>query len=52
MAPDVYKEILVEMEYLMRCFRDDLNTDERVLRPIQEARDALKMRYDSLKDVL
>jgi hypothetical protein len=52
MTADVLKELLQEMDWVMRTFRDELNTDERVWRPLQEARDTIKMRYDDAKDLV
>ena len=57
LAPDVtraevYKELMQELDWFMRTFRDELNREPRILNPVKEARDAAKTKYDDAKDLL
>lgn len=47
--PDELDDIRDELDTVIRAHRDVLNRDPRILRPLMEARDAAKTKYDDLQ---
>lgn len=48
--PEELNEVRKEIDAIFTDHRDILNDEPRIGRPLREARDAAKVKYDDLKD--